>query len=368
MGQEPLPRAHLRAPPTLAAVTAPDPPRAPLPAPLARLGARHPLTVALIIVTTVVGAVVVAATVAAFAADWWWVFDVLTSFRPQLAAVALLAAVTLAALRWPRMAVLMAVALALNVWQVAPVFTRSQPPARAGSATLTIAHLNLQGHVRDGDALQAWLRTRPADVVVLLDVGSYLGNQLSHDPGGYRVAYYRLAPALTAPSSGGRVGALVDPGAMVLTTSPDVSARPAPTPGLPPSSVEIDAHIGDQAVRLLGLHTAAPTSAARHARRGTQLDAVASWLEAGTEPSIAFGDFNVTWFSPVLRHLLDDSGARSSQLGFGLEATWPVPVRPAGIAIDQSVYTGGLTAVGRRRGPSFGSEHRSLIVTYALAA
>ena len=346
----------------------PAPPQAPLPAPLARLGARHPLTIAVIIVATVIGATAFAATIVAFAAEWWWVFDVLTSFRPQLAVVSLLAAVTLAALRRPRLAALVTVGLALNLWQVAPVFTRSQGAAREGSDMLTVAHLNLQGHVKDGAQVQAWLRTRPADVVTLLDVGSYLGNQLSNDSGGYRVVYYRLAPALTAPKSGGKVGDLISPGAMVLTTRADVTARLAPAGDLPRSSVEIDARIGDHPVRMLGLHTAAPTSATRHDRRDTQLGAVAAWLKAGTGPSIAFGDFNVTWYSPELRHVLDDTGARSSQLGFGLEATWPVPVRPAGIAIDQSIYTGPLTAVARRRGPSFGSEHRTLIVTYALAA
>ena len=353
-------------------MTAPDPPQAPLPtplpAPLARLGARHPLTIALIIVATVIGAAAFTVTVVAFAAEWWWVFDVATSFRPQLAVVSLVAAVTLAALRRPRLATLVTIGLALNLWQVAPVFTRSQAAAQQGSATLTVAHLNLQGHVKDGAALQAWLRTRPADVVALLDVGSYLGSQLSEDPGGYRIVFYRLAPALTAPTTGGKVGDLISPGVMVLTTRTDVTARPAPAGDLPRSSVEIDAHIGDHPVRMLGLHTAAPTSATRHDRRDTQLGAVAAWLSAGPEPSIAFGDFNVTWYSPELRQVLDDTGARSSQLGFGLEATWPVPVRPAGIAIDQSIYTGPLTAIARRRGPSFGSEHRSLIVTYALAA
>ena len=39
----------------------------------------------------------------------------------------------------------------------------------------------------------------------------------------------------------------------------------------------------------------------------------------------------------------------------------------ATVTIDQSIYTGDLTAVTRNRGPSFGSEHRALIVTYALA-
>ena len=101
---------------------------------------------------------------------------------------------------------------------------------------------------------------------------------------------------------------------------------------------------------LLGLHTQSPTTAARHTLRDTQLGAVASWLEQAPEPAVAFGDFNVTYYSPVLKDVLGDTGARSSQLGFGMQATWPVQFRPAGIAIDQSIYTGDLTVVTQTAG------------------
>ena len=92
------------------------------------------------------------------------------------------------------------------------------------------------------------------------------------------------------------------------------------------------------------------------------------WLKDTPRPAVAFGDFNMTYYSPELADLLHRSGATSSQLGFGIQATWPRQFRPAGIAIDQSVYTGALTAVRRHRGPNLGSEHRALVVTYALAA
>jgi len=333
-----------------------------LPEPLVRLGARHPLAIASIIVATVIGVGATIATVAAFAAERWWVLDVLTSFRPQFLVLTLIAGVALALLRRPRLAIVMAIACGLNVWQVAPVYTRSQPSVAASSATLSIAHLNLQGHVKDGPALKRWLGTRPADVVVLLDIGGYLADQLIRDPSGYRPVFVQPAPTGSPGSK------IIDSSLMVLTTRPDVTAVASTTEGLPRSSVEIAARLGDHPVRLLGLHTTAPTSSARHGRRDTQLDAVAHWLVADPTPSIAFGDFNVTWYSPALRSVLDRTDARSSQLGFGIQATWPVPVRPAGIAIDQSIYTGPLTAITRTRGPSFGSEHRALIVTYAWAA
>ena len=77
---------------------------------------------------------------------------------------------------------------------------------------------------------------------------------------------------------------------------------------------------------------------------------------------------DVTYFSPTFQRLLEHSGTRSSQLGFGVQATWPAGFRPVGVGIDQSIYKGPITVVARRRGPVLGSEHRVLIVTYALAS
>jgi endonuclease/exonuclease/phosphatase (EEP) superfamily protein YafD len=154
----------------------------------------------------------------------------------------------------------------------------------------------------------------------------------------------------------------------VLTDRDDVTARKPDDPNLPASSVELRTTIAGTKVSLLGLHTQSPTTPERHAVRDVQLDAVTSWLRGAPAPAVAFGDFNVTYYSPVLQRVLDRSGAHSSQLGFGVQSTWPVEFRPAGIAIDQSLYTGDLTAVARRRGPAFRSEHRMLLVTYALAA
>ena len=119
--------------------------------------------------------------------------------------------------------------------------------------------------------------------------------------------------------------------------------RPGTCPARPSSSTPASA---TAPVDCWACTPSRPPATERHDRRDTQLGAVAAWLEGGgPAPSIAFGDFNVTYYSPELQPLLDDTGARSSQLGFGLQATWPVQFRPAGIAIDQSIYTGALTAV-----------------------
>jgi len=322
-----------------------------------------------VIVTVVVTLVAAALTIAAFFADTWWVLDVLTSYRPQAVGVLAAAAVALALLRCWRVLAVAVIALALNVGQVAPVYTDHQPDALADSPTLSIAHVNLQSSMGDIPAITDWLTGHPADVVVIFDTNRVLIDTVTRGVDGYRMIYPRLAGINT--DTKGRQTTRLDPPSselVVVTDRDDITADVPHHPGLLDAAVELHTAIGGQIVTMLGLHTESPTNAVRHATRDRQLDAVASWLQAATDPAIAFGDFNITYFSPTFRRLLEQSGTRSSQLGFGVQATWPAGFRPVGVGIDQSIYKGPITVVARRRGPVLGSEHRVLIVTYALAS
>ena len=380
---------------------------------LDRLGRRHPAVIAIVLVTVAVTIATTGMTVAGFLARVWWVFDISTSFRPQAIGVLAVAVVVLLALRVWWVLPIALVSLALNVAQVAPVYTRHQPAAAAGSPTLTIAHINMQSNVADIPAMTRWLEGHPADIVVVLDTKPDVANAFYAGVGDYHLVYPRVSrivprsgdptpkkdkktkkngqttdttgvggdtststsTSTTTTTVTGDDGSggypLFDPrGAelVVLSARDGVTAQIPDIRDLPESAIEIHTTLGDQAVSLLGLHTQSPTTSLNHDRRDRHLAGVTTWLQQASQPAIAFGDFNVTYYSPYFQQLLDRSGAHSSQLGFGIQASWPVQFRPAGIGIDQSVYTGGVTPISRQRGPSFGSEHRVLIVTYARAA
>ena len=340
------------------------------------------MVIAAVIVTVAVTLATTVVTLAGFLAEQWWVFDIVTSFRPQAIIVLLVAAIALVILRIWWILPVAIMSLALNATQVAPVYTQNQPMAATDSPTLTIAHLNLQSNRGDVPGIINWLGGHPADIVVVLDTKLDLASAVHDGVNGYRMVYPRVKTIVpsTQPIAPGKKNrnktspsgtsylSFEPRGAelVVLTDREDVTVDQPSVPGLPESVIELHATIGTQPVTLLGLHTQSPTTSLNHDRRDRQLDAVTTWLENTPPPAIAFGDFNVTYYSPYLRQLLDRSRATSSQPGFGVQASWPVQFRPAGIGIDQSVYTGNVTPIARQRGPSFGSEHRSLIVTYAL--
>jgi len=331
---------------------------------LARLADRHPLVIAAVIVSVTVTLATATLTAVAFAARLWWVFDILTSYRPQFALVLGVGALALAVLRcWKTLAVAV-LALLLNLGQVAPVFIGHQASARPGSPTLTIAHLNLQSRTGDLPAMDQWLASRPADIVVFLHTTGSTAIHLEDGDGPYRMVY----PHVRSPGSASRHHfEPSSPEVIVMTDRAGVTASTPTLPGLPSAAVQIRARLGSTAMTLLGLHTLSPGTAERQSVRDSELTAVGTWLKAAPRPAVAFGDFNATYYSPELADLLHHAGATSSQVGFGIQATWPRQFRPAGIAIDQSVYTGAVTAIRRHRGPNLGSEHRALVVTYAQA-
>jgi endonuclease/exonuclease/phosphatase (EEP) superfamily protein YafD len=336
--------------------------RRPVPARLAKLAERHPLVIAAVIVTLAVTWGVVLATLVASVANVWWIFDILTSYRPQYALLLVIAVVALAALRcWKTLPVAVA-ALALNAFVIAPVFTGSQAAAAPGSPSLTIAHLNLQSRSGDLPAIHRWLETRPADIVVFLHTAEPTANSLVDGAGPYRMIY----PSYFGRNARGHRIYRPSPEVIVVTDLAGVTASEPTFPGLPTAAVSLQARLGRYQVSLLACHTLSPGTSSRFDERNRELDAVGRWLRLTPRPAIAFGDFNATYYSPALQHLLHISRATSSQLGFGIQATWPHQFRPAGIAIDQSIYVGPVTAVARYRGPSLGSEHRVLIVRYEL--
>jgi endonuclease/exonuclease/phosphatase (EEP) superfamily protein YafD len=331
---------------------------------LERLAQRHPVVIAAVIVAVTVTLVTAFLTVIAFAASWWWVFDIVTSYRPQFVLVLTIAVLALAALRCWRTLLVAVLALGLNVVVVAPVFTGQQAAPAHGSPALTLAHLNLQSRIGDLPGIHRWLLSRPADIIVFLHTAEPTANSLAGGVGPYRMIF----PTIAGVNNHGRPVYDPTPEVIVMTDLPDTTASIPATIGLPDAAVMIETHLGSRPIALLACHTLSPGTAERHTVRNDELDAIGQWLRAAPRPAIAFGDFNVTYYSPSFQHLLHYAHATSSQLGFGIQATWPHQFRPAGIAIDQSVYAGPITAVARYRGPSLGSEHRALIVRYELAA
>lgn len=299
-----------------------------------------------------------AAVLLAFAAPWFWPAEILASFRPVLAVVAVGAAVVALALRKPIPAALLVVAAVVAFLPVLPLYRSHPAPPAPGVTPLVVAHQNAQGGIGEPQTILTYLRDTGPDIFVVLEPTPYWGDVLA--AGAPPLGYQLVVPA--QPPSEERV--------VVLARVPLTDVQVHPAADLPPASVEMTADVGGQPVRLLALHTQSPLTPNRFALRNRQLDAAVRWAETTQGSAAIFGDFNVAPWSPEFRRILDATGMTSSSDGYGVQMSWFFRGRSPGLSlpIDQLLHTDDLTTTDRRVDASLGSEHGVLVVSLAPAA
>lgn len=144
-------------------------------------------------------------------------------------------------------------------------------------------------------------------------------------------------------------------------------AHPAEA-GLPSAALQFTVQVGAAQAGVLALHTRSPITPGGAGQRDDALLAVTQWdRHQPPGPRVVTGDFHATQWSASLRQLLSDSSLEDSNRGFGYQPTFPARVWPLAVPIDQSLHSSQLITTARSTGPTFGSEHNSLIVTYAVA-
>ena len=102
--------------------------------------------------------------------------------------------------------------------------------------------------------------------------------------------------------------------------------------------------------------------------RDEYLDEVSRMVQKESEPTVVVGDFQASPWSHAFRSLESDAELENSMAGFGLQTTWPADrwafMR---IPIDHLLHSAELTTVDRYLGPSFGVDHRPLVVTLGVS-
>ena len=100
----------------------------------------------------------------------------------------------------------------------------------------------------------------------------------------------------------------------------------------------------------------------------SELTALARISRLSRNARIMAGDLNCSEGSPHFHDFLQISGLRDSRLGFGKQASWPIPLPlPSRISIDHAFVSPELAVVDRRLGPNVGSDHLPMIIEIAPA-
>jgi endonuclease/exonuclease/phosphatase (EEP) superfamily protein YafD len=337
------------------------------------------------IVSALLGLLVMATcllTIAAVFAGTAWLWSLLTHFRVQYLAVQLIALVWRSVgflmpsrrafplpLSWWSLTGLM-LCVGLNLYAIWPYyFPPASPQANSTSVPrLRLLHVNLLGPInRNVPAVIRLLRETRPDLLDFVEYTSYWRRTLERS-GALKPYPYRL-------SASGH--------AALYSRFPILSGKIRfPTPNHVPNQAYLTARLKLPSRPSLTVVVGHPASPLTPRHWQWQRELFAAWIRERprwTSPLIIVGDLNTAPWSPEFTHLLRGTGLRDSQLGFGLQPSWPAfwpdtrgnrhlsPwMLPLGLPIDHVLISSGVQVLSRQTGPFVGSDHLPVLAELAF--
>ena len=294
------------------------------------------------------------ASVAALLAPFGWPFELFAHFRWQLA-FATLCFVPLVLLR--RSGLVFAAAVVCVVAQALPLLVtpsrsavaeRAAEPCRGAEPQLRVVSLNLQFRNAEHERVLDWLRSHPADVVVLQELtpawAAVLATTLDEYP--HRFALTREDPY----------------GIGLLSRTPLEQARAVDFAGDGLPSAVATVHIDGRPVQVIGVHTHWPVLPSLQQARDLGLRHAAKQVRFAPGPSVLAGDLNLTPYAPTFATLLRDSGLQDAFAGQRWRPTWRATFWPLALPIDHVLVPAQACVVSADVGADVGSDHRPVYV------
>jgi len=307
-------------------------------------------------ISAVLAAIAGMGTVVGFLGDVWWVFALATAPRVHYALLFALTAGIFALLREWIALTLCVGGLVMNMSVILPLYLADPAPAELGSEPLDVMFLNVEFVGADPRAMIEDLRDGAFDLVFLAATNDTWTTALSGAPIPYSVVESRpLGVDL-------ELLALARSDLQVTTTLHDFGE------GGRDRAIEVMVDLGRTPVRVLAMHPVSPLTPDRARWNARQLETLASWAAIQEDPVLIVGDLNNTSWSFEFEVFTERGRLVNSQLGYGVQATWPARMGFLGIPIDHAVHSAELTTIDRSLGSGYGSEHRSLQVSVAPRA
>jgi len=299
-----------------------------------------------------VGVVGTLATVLGFFGSTWWLFDFAANFRAHLAVVLVIVALVYALVFSKATGLFFMAVAAVNALLVLPLYLNSQEP-RASDASLTVVSFNVDQRTSIRDSTFRWVESVAADVVVLLDTTDDWTYTTDED------FPYTIQSTIPIDRTYGIT--ILSPQPLNLELFRITQLRD--------SLVRVEASIGDQPVAIYAVQTRSMTNETDADARDKYLAEVASMVRAEPIPAIVVGDLQATPWSHAFRDLSSDAQLKNSMDSFGLQTTWPADRWTFfRLPLDHLLHSEALTTTDRDLGPTFGVEHRPIVVTVGIAS
>ncbi len=292
------------------------------------------------------------ATLLGFFGSTSWFFDVLASFRFQLALGLLVAGVLYLLLFGRATAFVFLIMGIINAALVAPLYLDKPAPA-ASPESIRITSFNVAAGRVDPTEIIDWAAETPPDLVFLLESTEEWIAAMPTNGSGYSVGNEIPDDRAYGISVLGRSATDIEQLRLGDTRDP---------------VVRVMATIGEEPIVVYAVHPRPPDSQDMAEARDSLFAELSELVAAETAPVIVIGDFNATPWSSAFRRFEGDTGLINSQRGYGLSATWPTSLPIALIPLDHMMHSDSLTTIARSVGPDLGSDHMPLTVEVSLAA
>ena len=281
-----------------------------------------------------------------------WVFDLMSHFRMQYLALAvILFAVAAVCIRSWLLVLACLVPLLINATCVAPLFLPRAMPAGGGGTTpsFTLLHMNVLGHNSGYEHALKRIRETAPDLILIEELTDHWLEQLQ---AGLPPAY---AHSLLKPRRDNFGIGLFSKKPLLEAEVLELGSAGVPT-------LQARFMLNGATISLLATHPVPPIGARMTRLRNEQLQALSAHIRGVSGPLLLVGDLNASRWSQPFRMLQKETGLHDSALGRGWQPTWPTTLPLLGIPIDHALHTPDLQTLRREILGEIGSDHRPLLV------
>ena len=293
-------------------------------------------------------------TVFGFLGGRQWILSLMSNLRVQYAVIFVVVIAIAAVIKSRPLITVGLAGLLINALMIVPLYFGGPATAESDSPELRIMFLNAElRRARPGWALDDLAANEP-DLIVFAAATDRWADAMESIGHPYRVVLRRAAGTDVEWVVVARDDVTVDADLIEVAGA----GRPA---------VEMMVEVDGMEVAVLAVHALSPIGFERAQIHDEDLARAAEWARDQTGAYAVVGDLNATPWSPAFGELLEGGALLNSQRGYGVQASWPISLGPFGIPIDHLLHSDRLTTTSRELGEPYGSDHRSLHVTLALA-
>ncbi len=291
-------------------------------------------------------------------------FELVAHFRFQLLLTSVLIAVLIIVFKCRVYLLPVAISILINGAEIYPLYFGAVE--RAPQANFQLLSCNLNSTNQNFEQVTKLFNLSGADVICVQELSPAMDKYFAAHLTQYQ---YRLVDPRDDNFGIGTYSKLYITNNQLL---------PSENPNCPPGvardqtssiqSLKVDVKFGDRDVTVFNTHPTPPLRSDYYAWRNKQLEDIAKLADKADGPVFVAGDLNCSCFSPTFERVLQIGNLKDSEIGFGIQPTWPTQLMvPLGIPIDHVLYRGPVLVVERRLGLPTGSDHVPVLAAFRIA-